>query len=117
MEQLIARLFVARSFTHEIHLQTYSHAEHVATQAFYEGIVPLADDLAETYQGATGKPLGPLPGVNQPRADNLASYLRAEANWIAVKRAAIAAGYTPIENQIDEVLALYYQTLDRLRRR
>ena len=117
MEQLIARIFAARSFAHEIHLQTYSHAEHEATQAFYEGVVGLADDLAETYQGASGKPLSPLPPVSQPKADSLAAYLRTEANWIAANRNAIAGGYTAVENQIDEVLALYYQTLDRLRRR
>lgn len=117
METLIARIFYARTAAHEVHLLTYSYAEHMATEGFYTAIVEAADDLAEIYQGATGKPLTPLPPVSPPRGDSFASFLRIEANWIAANRSAVAEGYTAVENQIDEVLGVYYQTLDRLRRK
>jgi hypothetical protein len=32
-------------------LQSRNYAEHVALKEFYDGIIPLADDLAEAYQG------------------------------------------------------------------
>lgn len=48
---LIIRLFHARTAAHILHLQSRNYAEHVALKEFYDGIVPLADDLAEAYQG------------------------------------------------------------------
>jgi hypothetical protein len=49
--KLIITLFHARTAAHVLHLQTRSIAAHLALKEFYEGIVPLADDLAEAYQG------------------------------------------------------------------
>ena len=49
--ELIMQLFHARTAAHVFHLKTRSYAEHMALNAFYDEIVPLADDLAEAYQG------------------------------------------------------------------
>jgi DNA-binding ferritin-like protein len=53
----IMALFNARTAAHVMHLQVTgpgSYAAHKALSGFYEGIVDLADDLAEAYQGCYG---------------------------------------------------------------
>ncbi len=49
--KLIITLFHARTAAHVLHLQARNYAEHIALAEFYDGIIPLADDLAEAYQG------------------------------------------------------------------
>ena len=115
MEELIARVFAARSFAHERHLLTYSFAEHAALEGFYTAIVDKADELAEVYQGMFG-PMIPFPAVKLSGTD-AASVLRLEANWIKGKRAELSKGEETIGALIDELAAVYFQTLDRLRRK
>lgn len=50
----VLTLFNARTAAHIAHLQTKSYAAHMALGAFYEGIVGLADQFAEAYQGCYG---------------------------------------------------------------
>ena len=51
----IGILFLSRTMAHMSHLQTGSYATHVALNEFYDGILDLADDLAEASQGIYGK--------------------------------------------------------------
>ena len=50
----IGIMFMSRTMTHQAHLKTTSYATHKALNDFYEGIVDLADDLAEAAQGQYG---------------------------------------------------------------
>lgn len=53
----ILALFNARTAAHVMHLQVSgpgSYAAHKALEGFYDGIVGLADELAEAYQGCYG---------------------------------------------------------------
>lgn len=52
--KLIMELFHARTTAHVLHLRSRSYAQHVALQGFYDEIIPLADTLAEVYQGEYG---------------------------------------------------------------
>lgn len=55
--QYILALFNARTAAHIMHLQATgpgSYAAHKALNDFYDGIVDLADGLAESYQGCYG---------------------------------------------------------------
>ena len=52
--ELILRCFHARTTAHVLHLQTRSYAAHKALNDFYDGVIDLADSLAEVYQGAHG---------------------------------------------------------------
>ena len=54
IEKFISTLFASRSQAHIYHLQTKSYAEHVALQAYYEGIVDMIDSIVEAYQGKHG---------------------------------------------------------------
>ena len=51
---LIMQLFHARTNAHVLHLRTRSYAAHKALNEFYDEIVELTDDLAESYQGRYG---------------------------------------------------------------
>jgi hypothetical protein len=50
----LSLLFASATQSHILHLQTKSYAAHKALQGYYEGIVPLIDTYAETYQGKYG---------------------------------------------------------------
>lgn len=52
--KLILELFHSRTAAHVLHLKTRSYAAHKALNEFYDGIVGLADDLAEAWQGEYG---------------------------------------------------------------
>ncbi len=47
----LGTLMESRNQAHIFHLLTLSYPQHKALQAYYEGIVPLIDGYAETYQG------------------------------------------------------------------
>jgi hypothetical protein len=52
--KFISVLFHSRTQAHILHLQTKSFAAHKALNAYYDGIVPLVDKYAESYQGIYG---------------------------------------------------------------
>jgi superfamily II DNA/RNA helicase len=52
--EFIGHLFLARDVAHSVHLATDSYSQHVALNAFYDGIIDLADKFAEAYQGRHG---------------------------------------------------------------
>lgn len=57
MEQFgtfIGTLMQSRNQAHIYHLQSNSYAQHIALQAYYEGIIPLIDGIVESYQGTYG---------------------------------------------------------------
>lgn len=49
--KFIGTLFQSRDMMHIQHLQTTSFAEHKALNAYYDGILELADNFAEVYFG------------------------------------------------------------------
>ena len=66
--KLIMELFHARTTAHVLHLKSRSYAQHVALQGFYDGIIPLADALAEAYQGEYSL-IGSYPSKYTPYDD------------------------------------------------
>lgn len=106
--KIIGVMFLSRTCSHMAHLKTSSYAKHKALQKFYEGVVDLADDLAEAGQGLWGKldiPFEPLDSdITEPivmiqkhlnRIENLAKDCQQEF----------------IGNILQEVQALYRKTL------
>jgi len=114
MEDLIATLFLSREITHRAHLATDSYAEHVALGSFYEDIIPLADSLAEAYQGRTGKRLTKIPYLaGSPSVDALVS-LKKILKQIETTRTTCCPDDSTIQNLIDEVISLYLSTIYKL---
>lgn len=112
MEKTIAMLFLSRDLAHAAHLRTDSYAEHMALDGFYNGIVGLADTLAESWMGHQSKKLGEIPLLENEFTGSIDDVLEQQLAWIEDNR---PGGPSYIENIIDEICALYAQTLYRLR--
>lgn len=111
----IGQLFLARDVTHSVHLNTRSYAKHVALNEFYDGIVELADNFAEAYQGKYGL-IGPISLQSAKKTSNVVEFLEDQAKEIEETRYKIVdKECTPLQNLIDEILTQYYSTLYKLK--
>lgn len=118
MRILISKLLHSRIQVHTFHLQTKSKsslAEHMALGEFYEKIGDLTDGLVESYQGKYDiiKKYESLELEDYKNVEQLISYFKALDSEIEKDRKSIKESY--IQNQIDEVQALIYSTLYKLR--
>jgi len=111
--ELICKLFHARTAAHMAHLQTTSYAQHKALNDFYDGIVGLADDFAETYQGIFGL-IGPYPEMAMP-SGKPAEWIDGLRTWLKEYRKECCQGETPLENIHDEIQALCASTVYKLK--
>lgn len=111
--ELIARLFHARTAAHMAHLQTRSFAEHKALNEFYDGIVGLADDFAETYQGIFGI-IESYPECEMPPGQAI-NWIETLRQWLKKYRNDCCKGETALENIHDSIVALCASTLYKLR--
>lgn len=115
MADFIGALFLARDVTHSVHLNTRSYAKHVALNAFYDGIVGLADGLAESYQGRHGL-IGPITLQSAKKTGNVIEFLEDSLAEIEKTRYDVCEeSDTAIQNQIDEIVSLYLTTLYKLK--
>lgn len=111
--KFISALFHAVTKTHIMHLQTRSFAQHMALGDFYEGVVDLADALAEAIQGRYGL----IEGYDMNAGELPASpveYLIGLSEYVEEARADMPQD-TEIQNMIDEIASLIDSTLYKLR--
>jgi hypothetical protein len=114
-EAFIGNLFLSRDVTHSVHLNTRSYAKHVALNEFYDGIIDLADKFAETYQGKYGL-IGPIELQSAKKTNNVVEFLEDMVQTIMDQRYdVVEKECTPLQNIIDEILALFYSTLYKLK--
>ena len=111
----VGTLFLAREVAHSAHLNSRSYAKHKALQKFYENIVDLADTFAETYQGRHGL-IGPISLQSVKKQGNITEFLADQLAEIEKCRFEVCDEKdTALQNIIDEIVALYLQTLYKLR--
>jgi hypothetical protein len=114
-DKFIGMLFLARDVTHSVHLNTRSYAKHVALQGFYEGIVPLSDELAEAYQGRYGL-IGPITLHAAKKNNNVVEFLQDQLDEIeSMRYEVVDRKDTALQNIIDEIVGLYLTTLYKLK--
>lgn len=111
--EMIARLFHARTAAHMAHLQTRSFAEHKALNEFYDEIVELADDFAETYQGMFGLIMS-YPECEMPPGQAI-NWIETLRLWLKKYRSDCCKEETSLENIHDSIVALCASTLYKLR--
>ena len=108
-------LFLARDVAHSTHLSTRSYAKHKALQKFYEGVVGLADDFAETYQGRYGL-IGPISLMSAKKTTNIIEFLEDQLKEIEnVRYEVVDKSDTSLQQLIDNLVELYLRTLYKLR--
>jgi DNA-binding ferritin-like protein len=114
-EVLMGNLFLARDVAHSVHLNTRSYAKHKALNKFYTGIIDLADDLAEAYQGRYGL-IGPISLQSAKKTTNIVEFLQDSLATIEDMRyKAVKKEDSALQNIIDEIVALYLSTIYKLK--
>ncbi len=118
--KLFSKLFECREMAHIYHLQVKgdagSYAAHMALGAFYEGVLDLVDDLIETYQGQYDVVEGyDIIDTKDTRSKDKLEYFMELANSIKSERKCISAEDTHLHNIIDEIVALTYKTIYKLK--
>jgi hypothetical protein len=111
----IGTLFLARDVAHSVHLNTRSYAKHKALKGFYEGVVDLADTLAEAYQGRHGL-IGPISLMSAKKTNNILEFLEGQlADIEEMRYKVVDKSDTALQNIIDEIVALYLSTIYKLK--
>jgi DNA-binding ferritin-like protein len=93
-----------------------SYAAHLALQAYYEGIVPLIDLVAENYQGKHGLiEFEEVEGLDNDAAiDNIVSYFSKLIEALDKLRKDEKLQSSSIQNQIDTIDELLSSTKYKL---
>ena len=114
--QFISTLMSARTQAHVFHLQTPSFAAHKALNEFYDEIVDTIDGLVESYQGKYGivKGYGNVALQEYQSCDGIILYFTTLVNFIEKSRSMICQD-SFIQNRVDELVALIYSLLYKLR--
>lgn len=117
---LFSKLFESREMAHIYHLQVNgemgSHAAHVALGEYYDGILDLIDTLIETYQGQYGIIDGyETIDTAETKTKEKIAYFEELSQFVKHGRKAISLEDTHLQNIIDEVVALIYRTLYKLK--
>jgi DNA-binding ferritin-like protein len=111
--EFISKLFASRTQIHILHLNTKSFEVHKALNDYYDSVIPLADSIAESYQGKMGIITGYTQEPIDEKADPVA-YLTTLVNWIESNRQQVSSS-SYIQNQIDGTVELCYETLYKLK--
>ena len=113
--ELVSLLLHSRTQAHILHLQTKSYPEHMALNAYYDGIGDLVDGLVESYQGQYGiiENYKSYDIQNYKSTDDTIKYLNGICEKVNKLRDCCKDSY--IQNQIDTICELVNSTLYKLK--
>lgn len=114
--EFIGMLFAARDYAHKRHLRVTgrgSYAAHVALQEFYEGLVDLADELAETCQGRHGI-MKEIPTMNLDSEAEPVATIKATLRWLEDNRRETFGDDSVLQNLVDGIAGLHLRTIYKL---
>lgn len=115
IEELVCRVFTTRNAAHLAHWASKgpgSYAKHMALGSFYDDIIESIDSIVEVYQGNFGLIKADLDICKGP--SDITARLREDVGWIAQNRLKISKGLTPVENLLDSLMEIYFQTIYKL---
>jgi DNA-binding ferritin-like protein len=108
-------LFLARDVAHSIHLNTRSFSKHEALNIFYDRIVDVADDFAETYQGRHGL-IGPISLQSAKKTSNVLEFLQESLKEIeSVRYEVCDKSDSTLQQLIDNIIEVYLRTIYKLK--
>lgn len=117
MAALVSLLLSSRNQAHVFHLQTSSYSEHKALNEYYDGVISFVDGLVESYQGKYGILTGyTSSSMMKENASNktMVDYFTQLGETIEAARKEIPQD-DYLLNQIDEITALVYSTVYKLK--
>ena len=111
IEQLVAKVFMARDAAHIAHWATGSRSDHFALGEFYSESIGILDDFVECYQGAFEKigkvkPEAASVGINE--------LLSEQVVWIGENVQALSKSLPPLDSILADLMQLYLKTLYQL---
>ena len=118
--KLFSKLFESREMAHIYHLQVNgepgSHAKHTALGDYYDGVLGFIDDIIEIWQGQYGiiEEYDVIDTKETSSKDTI-EYFNELARFIKEERKCIPTEDTHLHNIVDEVVALVYKTLYKLK--
>lgn len=117
---LFSKLFESKELSRVYHLQVRgeegSYAAHIALGLYYEAIATLVDDLVEIYQGQYDIVEGYTPIQSDTSGKTPVEYFTELAEYIkSVRFTLLSQEDTHLQNIVDEIMALIYKTLYRLK--
>jgi hypothetical protein len=118
--KFFSKLFESREMAHIYHLQVNgemgSHAKHTALGDYYEGVLSFIDDIIEIWQGQYGIiEEYDVIDTSETKSKETIEYFNELARFIKEERKCIPTEDTHLHNIIDEVVALVYKTLYKLK--
>ena len=118
--KLFSKLFESREMAHIYHLQVNgdmgSHAKHTALGDYYDDVLGLIDSIIEVFQGQYGiVEEYDVIDTSETRSKDTIEYFNELVRFIKEERKCINAEDTHLHNIIDEVVALVYRTLYKLK--
>ena len=113
IQQFLGLLFASRDYAHKAHLNSDSFSQHMALNDFYDGIIELADDLAESWMGRNLQQVGDIPSITPPKGEPLAVMQRILE--VVKDTRDFVEGDTMLSNIVDEIEQLFASTIYRLK--
>lgn len=93
-----------------------SHASHLALESYYDGVIGFIDEIVEVYQGQYDLiEEYDVVDTSETKSKDKVEYFKSVAAFIKTNRNAFSTEDTHIHNIIDEVVALLYKTIYKLR--
>ena len=114
--KLANKLFEARQITHIFHLQTKDESTHRALDFFYNELLEKADLIIEVYQGQCGILEGYELITDEVKEKEPLAYLESFVKLISTEgKKAIKVEDTHLLNILDEIVALTYKTIYKIK--
>lgn len=115
-----SKLFESREMAHIYHLQVKgeegSYAAHMALNSYYDNVLELIDEIIEVYQGQYEIiEEYDIIDTKDTKSKDKIEYFKDLANFIKIERKNISEEDTHLHNIIDEIVALIYKTLYKLK--
>lgn len=118
--KFFSKLFESREMAHIYHLQVNgemgSHAKHTALGDYYEGVLEFIDDMIEVWQGQYGIiEEYDVIDTSETKSKDTIEYFNELVRFVKEERKCVPTEDTHLHNIIDEVVALIYKTLYKLK--
>jgi len=119
--KFFSKIFEARQMAHVYHLQVKgdmgSHAAHTALNEYYDGLLDLLDELIETYQGQYEviEDYETIDTKDTKSKDKIEYFIELNTFIKDTRKVAFLEEDTHLQNIIDEIVALTYRLLYKLK--
>lgn len=118
VSNFFSKLFESREMAHIYHLQVKDKglAPHLALNDYYEGVIDLIDNLVEVWQGQYEIVENyDTIDTKDTNSKEKIEYFTELAQFIKTNRTCISMEDSHLHNIIDEIVALIYKTLYKLK--